>query len=154
MLKKVLTWLAVAFVVFYVIQRPERRGRDRAAVPARPWVTQRVAVRLRGLAGLSPAVSARLPGAPRWGKDAEKYLLSDEPPVIATRRHPAVLVRPFARGVPGAAGRRLGAAAGPGQPGQGPSSGCSSSSARWVTWRCTSPSGGCGTCWSPAVGCC
>jgi len=37
---------------------------------------------------------------PRWGKDAEKYLLRDEPPVIATRRHPAVLVRPFLRGVP------------------------------------------------------
>jgi membrane protein YdbS with pleckstrin-like domain len=37
---------------------------------------------------------------PRWGKDAEKYLLSDEPPVIATRRHPAVLVRPGSRGLP------------------------------------------------------
>ena len=37
---------------------------------------------------------------PRWGKDAEKYLLSDEPPVIATRRHPAVLVRPLSRGLP------------------------------------------------------
>jgi membrane protein YdbS with pleckstrin-like domain len=37
---------------------------------------------------------------PRWGKDAAKYLLSDEPPVIATRRHPAVLFRPAVRGVP------------------------------------------------------
>ena len=37
---------------------------------------------------------------PRWGKDAAKYLLPDEPPVIATRRHPAVLVRPGSRGVP------------------------------------------------------
>ncbi|MCZ2806541.1 PH domain-containing protein [Modestobacter sp. VKM Ac-2983] len=37
---------------------------------------------------------------PRWGKDAEKYLLPDEPPVIATRRHPAVLARPALRGVP------------------------------------------------------
>jgi membrane protein YdbS with pleckstrin-like domain len=37
---------------------------------------------------------------PRWGKDAEKYLLPDEPPVIATRRHPAVLVRPLVRGLP------------------------------------------------------
>jgi membrane protein YdbS with pleckstrin-like domain len=37
---------------------------------------------------------------PRWGKDAEKYLLADEPPVIATRRHPAVLARPLIRGVP------------------------------------------------------
>lgn len=37
---------------------------------------------------------------PRWGKDAEKYLLPDEPPVIATRRHPAVLARPLSRGVP------------------------------------------------------
>jgi membrane protein YdbS with pleckstrin-like domain len=37
---------------------------------------------------------------PRWGKDAEKYLLPDEPPVIATRRHPAVLFRPSVRGVP------------------------------------------------------
>jgi hypothetical protein len=40
------------------------------------------------------------PRRPRWGKDAEKYLLPDEPPVVATRRHPAVLVRPFLRGVP------------------------------------------------------
>ncbi|WP_369139952.1 PH domain-containing protein [Modestobacter versicolor] len=38
--------------------------------------------------------------APRWGKDAAKYLLPDEPPVIATRRHPAVLARPALRGVP------------------------------------------------------
>jgi PH (Pleckstrin Homology) domain-containing protein len=45
-------------------------------------------------------VSGPAPRRPRWGKDAEKYLLSDEPPVIATRRHPAVLVRPFTRGVP------------------------------------------------------
>jgi uncharacterized membrane protein YdbT with pleckstrin-like domain len=37
---------------------------------------------------------------PRWGKDADKYLLHDEPPVIATRRHPAVLVRPAVRGLP------------------------------------------------------
>lgn len=37
---------------------------------------------------------------PRWGKDAEKYLLADEPPVIATRRHPAVLFRPTLRGLP------------------------------------------------------
>jgi hypothetical protein len=37
---------------------------------------------------------------PRWGKDAAKYLLADEPPVIATRRHPAVLARPVARGLP------------------------------------------------------
>jgi membrane protein YdbS with pleckstrin-like domain len=40
------------------------------------------------------------PRRPRWGKDAEKYLLADEPPVIATRRHPAVLFRSFVRGVP------------------------------------------------------
>jgi membrane protein YdbS with pleckstrin-like domain len=45
-------------------------------------------------------VSGPRPRRPRWGKDAEKYLLSDEPPVIATRRHPAVLVRPSIRGVP------------------------------------------------------
>jgi uncharacterized membrane protein YdbT with pleckstrin-like domain len=37
---------------------------------------------------------------PLWGKDADKYLLPDEPPVIATRRHPAVLVRPVVRGLP------------------------------------------------------
>ncbi|MGY1844184.1 PH domain-containing protein [Modestobacter sp. SYSU DS0875] len=40
------------------------------------------------------------PRRPRWGKDAEKYLLADEPPVIATRRHPAVLARPYVRGLP------------------------------------------------------
>jgi membrane protein YdbS with pleckstrin-like domain len=37
---------------------------------------------------------------PRWGKDAAKYLLPDEPPVVATRRHPAVLFRPLSRGLP------------------------------------------------------
>jgi membrane protein YdbS with pleckstrin-like domain len=37
---------------------------------------------------------------PRWGKDAAKYLLPDEPPVVATRRHPAVLARPLLRGLP------------------------------------------------------
>ncbi len=37
---------------------------------------------------------------PRWGKDAAKYLLPDEPPVVATRRHPAVLARPLSRGIP------------------------------------------------------
>ncbi len=36
----------------------------------------------------------------RWGKDAEKYLLPDEPPIIATRRHWAALFRPAVRGVP------------------------------------------------------
>jgi hypothetical protein len=36
----------------------------------------------------------------RWGKDAAKYLLPDEQPVIATRRHWAVLFRPAVRGVP------------------------------------------------------
>jgi hypothetical protein len=45
-------------------------------------------------------VSDPRPRRPRWGRDAEKYLLADEPPVIATRRHPAVLVRPSVRGLP------------------------------------------------------
>jgi membrane protein YdbS with pleckstrin-like domain len=45
-------------------------------------------------------VSAPRQRRPRWGKDADKYLLRDEPPVIATRRHPAVLARPMLRGVP------------------------------------------------------
>jgi len=45
-------------------------------------------------------VSGPRPRRPRWGRDAEKYLLADEPPVIATRRHPAVLVRPSVRGLP------------------------------------------------------
>ena len=45
-------------------------------------------------------MSGPQPRRPRWGKDAEKYLLADEPPVIATRRHPAVLVRPALRGLP------------------------------------------------------
>ena len=45
-------------------------------------------------------MSGQAPRRPSWGKDADKYLLPDEPPVIATRRHPAVLFRPFVRGVP------------------------------------------------------
>jgi hypothetical protein len=38
---------------------------------------------------------------PRWSKDAEKYLLPHEhPPVVATRRHWAVLIEPIAKGLP------------------------------------------------------
>jgi membrane protein YdbS with pleckstrin-like domain len=38
---------------------------------------------------------------PRWSKDADKYLLPHEqPPVIATRRHWAVLVVPVAKALP------------------------------------------------------
>jgi membrane protein YdbS with pleckstrin-like domain len=38
---------------------------------------------------------------PRWSKDAEKYLLEHEkPPVVATRRHWAVLVVPVAKALP------------------------------------------------------
>ena len=38
---------------------------------------------------------------PRWSKDADKYLLPHEkPPVIATRRHWAVLVVPVAKAAP------------------------------------------------------
>jgi len=38
---------------------------------------------------------------PRWSKDADKYLLPQEhPPVIATRRHWAVLVEPVTKSVP------------------------------------------------------
>jgi membrane protein YdbS with pleckstrin-like domain len=39
-------------------------------------------------------------GRPRWAKDAAKYLLEDEPPVLATRRHWAVLAGPVARFLP------------------------------------------------------
>ncbi len=38
---------------------------------------------------------------PRWSKDADKYLLPHEkPPVVATRRHWAVLVVPMAKALP------------------------------------------------------
>ncbi len=38
---------------------------------------------------------------PRWSKDAEKYLLEHEkPPVVATRRHWAVLIVPVAKASP------------------------------------------------------
>ncbi|MGY1682222.1 PH domain-containing protein [Geodermatophilus sp. SYSU D01176] len=38
---------------------------------------------------------------PRWSKDADKYLLPHEkPPVIATRRHWAVLITPAAKALP------------------------------------------------------
>jgi membrane protein YdbS with pleckstrin-like domain len=38
---------------------------------------------------------------PRWSKDAEKYLLPHEqPPVVATRRHWAVLIVPVAKSLP------------------------------------------------------
>ena len=39
--------------------------------------------------------------APRWGKDAAKYLLAGElPPVVATRRHWAVLIVPTLKALP------------------------------------------------------
>lgn len=37
---------------------------------------------------------------PRWSKDAAKYLLDDEPPVLATRRHWAVLIVPTLKFLP------------------------------------------------------
>jgi membrane protein YdbS with pleckstrin-like domain len=38
---------------------------------------------------------------PRWSKDADKYLLAHEqPPVVATRRHWAVLIVPVAKALP------------------------------------------------------
>ena len=48
-----------------------------------------------------PAAPASDSRRPRWSKDAEKYLLPHErPPVVATRRHWAVLVRPLAKALP------------------------------------------------------
>ncbi|SDX77056.1 PH domain-containing protein [Geodermatophilus africanus] len=48
-----------------------------------------------------PAAPAPDGRRPRWSKDAEKYLLPHEqPPVIATRRHWAVLVVPVAKSLP------------------------------------------------------
>jgi membrane protein YdbS with pleckstrin-like domain len=37
---------------------------------------------------------------PQWSKDVDKYLLDDEPPVLVTRRHWAVLVEPSAKFLP------------------------------------------------------
>jgi uncharacterized membrane protein YdbT with pleckstrin-like domain len=37
---------------------------------------------------------------PQWSRDVEKYLLDDEPPVLVTRRHWAVLVEPSAKFLP------------------------------------------------------
>ncbi len=42
----------------------------------------------------------RSPGTAPWGRDAAKYLLEGEVPVVSTRRHWAVLARPAARAVP------------------------------------------------------
>jgi len=42
----------------------------------------------------------RGPGTAPWGRDAAKYLLAGEVPVVSTRRHWAVLARPAARAVP------------------------------------------------------
>jgi membrane protein YdbS with pleckstrin-like domain len=48
-----------------------------------------------------PATPAPDGPRPRWSKDADKYLLPHEqPPVIATRRHWAVLVVPMAKALP------------------------------------------------------
>jgi membrane protein YdbS with pleckstrin-like domain len=40
------------------------------------------------------------PRRPSWGRDAAKYLLPGEIPVVATRRHPAVLVLPVVKALP------------------------------------------------------
>ena len=37
---------------------------------------------------------------PQWSRDVDKYLLEDEPPVLVTRRHWAVLIEPSAKFVP------------------------------------------------------
>lgn len=37
---------------------------------------------------------------PQWSKDVDKYLLEDEPPVVVTRRHWAVLIEPSAKFLP------------------------------------------------------
>jgi membrane protein YdbS with pleckstrin-like domain len=50
---------------------------------------------------VSGAVGARPPEGSRAAKDVSKYLLPDEEPRIATRRHWAVLLEPAARAVPG-----------------------------------------------------
>ncbi|MDP9427958.1 MAG: PH domain-containing protein [Actinomycetota bacterium] len=48
-----------------------------------------------------PAAPASDGRRPRWSKDAEKYLLPHEqPPVVATRRHWAVLIRPVVKALP------------------------------------------------------
>jgi membrane protein YdbS with pleckstrin-like domain len=48
-----------------------------------------------------PAAPASDSRPPRWSRDAEKYLLPHEqPPVVATRRHWAVLIRPVAKALP------------------------------------------------------
>jgi hypothetical protein len=52
---------------------------------------------MSGPAGTPPSDGRR----PQWSKDAEKYLLPHEqPPVIATRRHWAVLIAPGLKSVP------------------------------------------------------
>jgi membrane protein YdbS with pleckstrin-like domain len=49
-------------------------------------------------AGARPSSGRR---KPRWSKDADKYLLPEEhPPVVATRRHWAVLLVPTVKGMP------------------------------------------------------
>ncbi len=53
---------------------------------------------MSGPAGTRPPSDGR---RPRWSKDAEKYLLPHEqPPVIATRRHWAVLIEPGLKSLP------------------------------------------------------
>ena len=48
-----------------------------------------------------PAAPASDGRRPRWSKDAEKYLLpTEQPPVIATRRHWAVLIVPALKALP------------------------------------------------------
>ncbi|MBB3086074.1 PH domain-containing protein [Geodermatophilus sabuli] len=53
---------------------------------------------MSGPAGPRPPSDGR---RPRWSKDAEKYLLPlEQPPVIATRRHWAVLIGPGLKSLP------------------------------------------------------
>ena len=107
-LKKVVAWLVVAFVVFYVIQAPEARPRSSATSVPRS-VTRRPPSRPSSVRWSDPGMTGAAPGRlpTRASKDIAKYLLDDEEPVLTRRRHWAVLIEPTAKFLPAFVARRM-----------------------------------------------
>ena len=164
-LKKIVTWLVVAFVVFYVIQAPEASAqlvRNAGTALGDAASSSRGLRRLARLARrderrASPArrpVTGAAPVPSRAGKDAAKYLLDDEEPVLTTRRHWAVLIEPTVKFLPVFVVGGWLFLLRSRQPGHHHRRARRPRSPRWATTACASPSGGCGTSSSPSAGCC
>jgi membrane protein YdbS with pleckstrin-like domain len=108
-LKKVISWVVVAFVVFYVIKNPENStwsaapGRRSAARPPRSRTSSAPSSEVTPPSARRPSEvgeARTLYAGRRARKDVAKYLLPEEEVIIATRRHWASLALPAAKSLP------------------------------------------------------